>query len=109
MVTEWLNSLTQGNKQVNNYMGDTRHWSTILTMMLSDRQLLPEPLLVMLLVALSHQSIETKLEQFSWTQEKLSDTLAVLHLAEARCRPDYNTVKVTKLDHTQTEPEVTTE
>jgi hypothetical protein len=39
----------------------------------------------------------------------LSDTLAVLHLAETRCRPDYNTVKINKLDHTQTEPEATSE
>jgi hypothetical protein len=109
LVTEWLNSLTQGNKQVSNYIAGARHWSTILTMMLPDRQLLPEPLLAMLLAALSHQSIATKLEQFSWAQEKLSETLAVLHLAEARCRPDYNTVKVTKLDHAQAEPEVTAE
>jgi hypothetical protein len=79
LVTEWLNSLTQGNKQVSNYIADARHWSTILTMMLPDRQLLPEPLLAMLLAVLSHQSIATKLEQFSWHQEKLSDTLAVLH------------------------------
>ena len=84
LVTEWLNSLTQGNKQVSNYIAGARHWSTILTMMLPDRQLLPEPLLAMLLAALSHQSIATKLEQFTWHQEKLSDTLAVLHLPEAR-------------------------
>jgi hypothetical protein len=109
LVTEWLNSLTQGNKQVSNYIVGARHWSTILTMMLPDRQLLPEPLLAMLLAALSHQSIATKLEQFTWHQEKLSDTLAVLHLAEARCRPDYNTVKITKLDHAQAEPEATPE
>ncbi len=42
------------------------------------------------------------------TQEKMSDTLPVLQLAEDRY-PDYNTVKVTKLDHTQTESEATTE
>jgi hypothetical protein len=84
LVTEWLNSLTQGNKQVSNYIADARHWSTILTMMLSDRQLLPEPLFVMLLAVLSHQSIPTKLEQYSCHQEKMSDTLAVLHLAEDR-------------------------
>jgi hypothetical protein len=107
LVTEWLNSLTQGNKQVSNYIAGARHWSTILTMMLPDRQLLPEPLLAMLLAALSHQSIATKLEQFTCHKEKLIDTLAVLHLTEARCRPDYNTVKVTKLDHAQTEPEAT--
>jgi hypothetical protein len=77
--------------------------------MLPDRQFLPEPLLVMLLAELSHQSIATKLEQFTWHHEKLSDTLTVLHLVEARCRPDYNTVEVTKLDHTQAEPEATPE
>jgi hypothetical protein len=58
---------------------------------------------------LSHQSIVDKLEQFSWQQEKLSDTLVILHLVEAQCRPDYNTVKVTKLDHAQSEPEATPE
>ena len=42
------------------------------------------------------------------TQEKLIDTLPVLQLAEVRCS-DYNTVKVTKLDHTQSESETTTE
>jgi hypothetical protein len=78
-------------------------------MMLPDRELLPEPLLVMLLAALSHQSKATKLEQFSLQQEKMSDTLVILHLAEAQCRPDYNTVKVTKLDHPQAEPEATSE
>ena len=33
----------------------------------------------------------------------------VLQLAEARCRPGYNTVQVTKLDHAQAEPEATAE
>jgi hypothetical protein len=42
------------------------------------------------------------------TQEKMSDTLPVRQLAEDWCL-DYNVVKVTKLDHTQAESEVTTE
>ena len=78
-------------------------------MILPAGQLFSEPLLAMLLSALSHQSIATKLQQFSWAPEKLSDTLAVLHLAEARCRPGYNTVQVTTLDHAQAEPEATAE
>ncbi len=103
LATEWLNSLSQGNKPVHSYIASARHWTTILTMMLPDGQI-SEPFLAMLLSALSHQAIATELEQFSWAPEKLSATLAVLHLAEARCRPGYNTVYVTTLDHDQTVP-----
>jgi hypothetical protein len=108
LVTEWLGSLSQGNKPVLSYITGARHWTTILTMMLPGGQI-SEPLLAMLLSALSHQSIATKLEHFSWAQEKLSETIAVLQLAEARCRPGYNTVQVTKIDNAQAEPAATSE
>ena len=60
----------------------------------------------MLMSVLTHPSTPTKMQDISWSPEKVGDTLTVLQEAERRCRPDYNTVKVTKLD--QTEQELTT-
>ena len=41
LITEWLNSLTQGNKSMSLYITNARHWSTIITMMLPKGHFLP--------------------------------------------------------------------
>ena len=63
----------------------------------------------MILSAQSHQAVTVNLENFTWTEGSLPDTLAVLRLAEKRCGPEFNTDKSTKINQGQTEPETTVE
>lgn len=53
LISEWLNSLSQGNKPMSLFLANARHWSTIIAMMLPEGQRLPEPLLGMILSAQS--------------------------------------------------------
>jgi hypothetical protein len=48
LVSEWLNSLTQGNKTVSLYLANVRHWNTIIVLSLPNGQPLPQELLVMI-------------------------------------------------------------
>ena len=105
LVSEWLSSLTQGNKPLSLYIANARHWSTIVALMLPKGQL-PPALIAMILSAQSHSAVSTNLENFTWDAGSLPDTLAVLRLAEKRCGPDYNTAKAAKLDQGQAEPEL---
>jgi hypothetical protein len=109
LVSEWLNSLTQGNKPVSLYLANARHWSTIIALMLPNGQPLPQELLAMILAAQSHPSVAANLENFSWRPGSLPDTLAVLRLAEKRCSPEYNTAKAAKLDQGPGDSEPTLE
>jgi hypothetical protein len=109
LVSEWLNSLTQGIKPVSLYLANTRHWSTIIALMPPNVQPLPQELLAMILTVQSHPSVATNLENFSWRSGSLPDTLAVLHLTEKRCSPEYNTGKAAQLDQGQGDSEPTLE
>jgi hypothetical protein len=105
LVSEWLNSLTQGSKPVSLFLANARHWSTIIALMLPSPQPFPQELLATIIAAQSHPSVAANLESFSWKPGSLPDTLAVLRLAERRCKPDYNTAKAAKLDQGQGDSE----
>ena len=63
LVTEWLNSFNQGSKPISLYIAGARHWSTVMAMMLPHGQL-SEPMLALLMAALAHPEVASKMETF---------------------------------------------
>ena len=96
LVTEWLNSFNQGSKPTSLYIAGAHHWSTVMAMMLPHGQL-SEPMLALLMSALAHHEVASKMDNFIWHPEKLDDTLVVLQLAEQQCPSHYNLAKAAKL------------
>ena len=100
LVTEWFNSFNQGSKPTILYIVGDRHWSTVMTMMLPHGQL-SEPMLALLMSALSHHEVAAKMENFIWQPKKLTETFTVLKLVEGQCPTNYNLTKAAKLDNSQ--------
>ena len=69
-----------------------------MAMMLPHGQL-SEPMLTLLMSALSHHEVAAKMENFIWQPNKMNETLAVLQLTESQCPTNYNLDKVAKLDN----------
>jgi hypothetical protein len=98
LVTEWLNSFNQDSKPTSLYIAYARNWSTVIAMMLTHGQI-SEPMLALLMSALSHQDVTAKMENFICQPNKLNETLTVLQLTESQCPTNFNLAKEAKLDN----------